>query len=427
MGSLLALLLVGSLTIDAQAQNKQLQNFRPYNQDGVNEFEALEMDTTEFDGVKVYMGGAFAQQFQSLDHSTEANLSPNLMPADIGPGFNLATANLYMDAQLADGIRISLTTYLSSRHHAEAWVKGGYLQVDEFPMLKSNAVDGLMDYLTLKIGHMEINYGDTHFRRTDNARSIYNPFVGNLILDSFNTEVGGEIYFTNNGIMAMLGITNGELNPGVTNPDTKAPSIIGKLAYDKEFGNKKRFRLSGSYYHTAKSAANHLYSGDRAGARYYSVLDGSYSSFNPTNPDPNFRAPRITPGLSNKLDAFMINPFLKYDGLELFGVVETATGNAGVNAPDRTWNQYAVDLIYRFLKDDQVYIGGRYNYVAGELASSGTEVNVDRIQIGAGWYMTKNILMKVEYMKQTYNDYPSADLYHGAEVDGFMVEGAIAF
>jgi hypothetical protein len=47
-------------------------------------------------------------------------------------------------------------------------------------------LETLMKYVALKVGHFEINYGDAHFRRTDNGNAMYNPFVGNLIMDAFN-------------------------------------------------------------------------------------------------------------------------------------------------------------------------------------------------------------------------------------------------
>lgn len=422
LSSLLAFVLVVFMTMGANAQDKQLQDFRPYSQEGVNVFSPFGEDPVEFDGKKVYLGGAFAQQFQALSHETDAGQLP-----DLGSDFNLATANLYLDAQLAEGVRVHVTTYLSSRHHPEAWVKGGYMLADELPMFNSDAIDGLMDYLTIKIGHMEVNYGDAHFRRTDNANAMYNAFVGNYLMDSFTTEVGGEIYFQNNGVLAMLGITNGQLSPSVMNSEYKSPSIYGKLGYDKQLNEMTRVRLTASYYTTSSSAANHLYSGDRAGARYYGVLDGG------------FRTPRITPGLSNEVSAFQINPFVKYDGLELFGVIETASGNSRFTdanrnpidqvGPDKSFNQIAVEALYRFLKDDQLYIGGRYNVVNGELETGTglTDVSADRIQIGAGWYMTPNILLKAEYMTQTYSDYPTGHIYNGASIDGVMVEAAIGF
>src|SRR5690606_25788529 len=127
-------------------------------------------DVCSSDLIKVRVGGAFTQQFQSLSHSNTA--TPNLNPAgvnlnqliDFGGGFNLATANLNFDVALADGVRLNLVTYLSSRHHSETWVKGGFIQVDKAEFLNSELLNKVFEKVTLKVGHMEINYGDAHFR-----------------------------------------------------------------------------------------------------------------------------------------------------------------------------------------------------------------------------------------------------------------------
>lgn len=100
----------------------------------------------------------------------------------IGYNFNLATANLDLDVALYDGVRMHLRTYLSSRHHPEPYVKGGYFQIDKLDFVSEGFLEDVMKNVTIKIGHMENNYGDAHFRRSDNAQAIYNPFVGNLIM-----------------------------------------------------------------------------------------------------------------------------------------------------------------------------------------------------------------------------------------------------
>jgi hypothetical protein len=277
----LTLFLIGcALPLSASAQYEDIQFYRPHSQYGINVFEPPKADTVEYDGFEVDWGAAFTQQFQGLDHSNDAAVvldenGNNVNALDeIGLGFNLATANLYLGAQLADGIRVNLTTYLSSRHHPEAWVKGGYLQVDKLPMLNSTAVDNLMNYVTLKVGHFEINYGDAHFRRTDNGNALYNPFVGNYLLDSFTTEIGGEMYVRSNGFLAMGAITGGEIRGSVENPDGRAPSFYGKLGVDRQINDNVRVRLTGSAYTTSESLNNTLHSGDRAGSRYYSVIGG---------------------------------------------------------------------------------------------------------------------------------------------------------
>ena len=163
-----------------------------------------------------------------------------------------------------------------------------------------------MSHLRIKIGHMENNYGDAHFRRTDNAMALYNPFVGNYLMDSFTTEVGAEVYYFNKGWMGMLSLTNGKLNQAVTNPETTSPSFIAKLGYDNALTEDLRVRLTGSVYKTNQTGSAYLYSGDRSGSRYYNVMiaeDGSGDGF---------RAGRINPYLSNELTSVMINPFFKY-------------------------------------------------------------------------------------------------------------------
>lgn len=414
------IVLMALLAIPAMAQsNRDLDNYRNPDQRGINQFEAPKDSITTFDGVHVRIGGASTIQFQSLDHENSSNEATPVLE-EIGDNFNLATANLDLDVALYDGVRMHLRTYLSSQHHTETYVKGGYIQIDKLNFISDGFAEDLMDKLRVKIGHMEINYGDAHFRRTDNAMSLHNPFIGNYLMDSFTTEVGAELYYFDKGWLGMLGATNGKLNQSVENPNTTSPSFIAKLGYDNYVTEDLRFRLTGSVYHTAQTASAYLYSGDRSGSRYYTVF---------TDVDGNgdgFRAGRINPNLKNEMTSIMINPFLKFGGVEFFGIYERATGKTDSETSDRTWNQYAGELIYRFGAEEDLYLGGRYSLVDGEL-QSGEDVNVNRLQLSLGWFMTKNILMKAEYVNQNYNDYPVADIHNDGNFNGFMLEAAISF
>src|SRR5690606_22633845 len=117
------LFLGGGLTVSAQ--DSQLQHYRPAGQDGLNEFEApKETDQEPLDGLTANLGCAFAIHFQMLSQSNSADSLPEL-----GSNFNLPAANLDLDVQLQDGLTIHLRTYLSSRHHNESCVHGGYIQM----------------------------------------------------------------------------------------------------------------------------------------------------------------------------------------------------------------------------------------------------------------------------------------------------------
>ena len=86
-----------------------------------------------------------------------------------------------------------------------------------------------MKSVTIQNRDYEIDYGDQHFRRSDGGNAIYNPFLENYIMDEFATEIGGEIYFHPlSGFIAMIGITNGELNPTVV-ASSKIDTATGKI------------------------------------------------------------------------------------------------------------------------------------------------------------------------------------------------------
>lgn len=413
--SLLLTLLVGLLPFTAAAQFETLPNMRPAGQSGIDLFEAPKTDA-DFDGINVNIGGAFTQQLQAITHSSTGADLP-----EIGRGFNLATANLDVNAHLAEGILLHVRTYLSSRHHPEAWVKGGYLQVDELAMFNSSAVDALMKNLSIRAGHFMPNYGDTHFRRSDNADALQNPFVGNNVLDAFTTEVGAEATFRRSGFL-LVGGFGGELSPTVMKPDKRAPSFHGKVGFDRQMNEMLRIRLTGSVYYTKSSSAAHLHSGDRAGSRYYNVVTMG-----------NDWSGRIRSGFGDEVTSFMLNPFVQIGGLELFGTIESVSGS-GAGLEEGSLSQYAAEAVYRFA-DNDLFVGARYNTMNGDLDHSGfgeppnwTDGNtVDRWQVGAGWFMTDNILMKAEYVTQTYDGFPAGVARNDAEFDGVMIEGVLSF
>ena len=434
-----AVLLMTGLALNAFAQDElseydNLQNWRQNDKRGINVFEDPKTDN-EFTGMKVRVGGDFALQFQGLSQdnltmrdSNAAKQFGGLYPLDtLGADFNLPTANLNLDVQLQDGVRMHLRTYLSARHHAEAWVKGGYLQIDKLDFIKEGFASGVMEMLTVRVGMDEINYGDAHFRRTDNGRAIYNPFVGNYLMDAFTTEAFAEVLFRKSGIIAMAAVSNGKLNQSVVNNNKdNAPVTYFKLGYDNQFNDDFRLRITGSGYISSGSYDNgtYLYGGDRGGSRYYKLLNGSdfEGRFNP-----RFKS----------YNAFQGAIFTKFKGAEFFGFYETVMGDQAENAlTDGSYTQMAAELVYRFGGTEQFYVAGRYNIVQGYDYSANstlglTQANdkeIHRFNVGGGWFMNKNVVTKVEYVSQRYvkNGWEGS-IYQGASFDGVVLEAAISF
>lgn len=420
----------------AQLLQGQIPNMRTYDKTGINVFEPRKDTSAVFNGPTVRIGAGFTQEFQNLKHENNANKVPANALYGISPGFNTAMANLYTDFLLADGIHLNVTLYLSTRHHNEAWVKGGYIQFDKLPF-KGQIWDDLMKNVTIKIGHFEINYGDAHFRRTDAGHALYNPFIESYIIDGYGTEIGGEVYYQRNGLFGMIGLTNGMMKGNIdslTNTPAngnikKNPAIYGKLGIDRQLNDIVRVRLSGSYYHINSSPSNDLYNGDRGGSNYFMVMEKPYvtpPSGTGAYAGDGFSG-RLNPGFAYKVDAFMVNGFAKVKGFEVFGTLEHAQGRTSTETTNRQFTQYAVDGIYRFGNTENLFVGARYNNVLAELKGIPAPVTIERIAYSAGWFLTKNILLKGEYVTQKYEKFPTSDVRSSGKFDGYVIAATIGF
>jgi hypothetical protein len=432
------------------AQFQKIDNLRPYDKTGINVFEDPKDSSTVFDGLKIKFGAGFTQQFQNLKHENPGSLNntigavgkPGNKLRSITPGFMTAQANLYLDVQLADGIRLDITTYLSGRHHNEVWVKGGYIQFDKLPF-QGQLWEDLMKIATIKIGHYEVDYGDAHYRRSDGGNTIFNPFMENNIMDAFATEIGGQVMLRKNGFFGMLGMTNGMIKGNIdslttgANPDgdyTKSPSILLKGGFDRQLTSDIRLRVSGSYYGNQGGGANTLFGGDRTGSNYQYVMEPNTIAESTAMAFSG----RFNPGFSKKVNTFMLNGFLKVKGIEVFGTYEQASGRTSRETDSRDAKQFAIDGVYRFGTNENLFIGAKYNTVSARLANNATgsgagpiiytgDVKIDRIAGAAGWFLTKNVLLKGEYVVQKYKDFPTADIRSGGKFNGYVLEAVVGF
>jgi hypothetical protein len=447
-----------SSNLQAQTTFGHIQNQISRGKDGINQFD-IKKDTAKFTGLSIDLGGAFNMDFQGIN-SFNDQPSTFALPSkivgyrlmDTENNFVLPAADMSIGAQLFDGVRVNLDLYLASRHHNDTYARGGYLQIDKLDFIKKDFLAEVMKYTTIKIGQMENNYGDAHFRGSDNGSTIKNAFVGNNIMNSFITDMGIEIYYNRSGWVSMLGATNGNLNQstqqvvyaaGPNTNTTVSPTILAKFGYDKQIDKDLRVRLTGSYYHNANLGNSNLYSSSRSGFGWWGVLNNNAYTNNSVAVASNFNVnstPEATfnPGYKNWATSLMINPFVKYKGLELFGTIELTSGGDKAGFDDkRTANQYAGDVIYRFGKSEQFYIAGKYNTVSGKLTNADAkEVTVDRVESSIGWFMTKNILAKLDYVNQNYKNYTqfignvptgNANNLYGGNFKGLVFEATISF
>jgi hypothetical protein len=447
--NIITIIAIAAGILPASLKAQELQFYRPNDMRGINVFETPKTDTIPFTALKVKVGGNFEMEFQGLRNFntalpiTKAGFTGNVNSLEkLTNGFALPMANLNVDAQLADGVRMNITTYLSSRHHEDAWVKGGYIQFDKLLFLKSDIINALMKNITIKVGQFDVDYGDQHYRRSDGGNTIYNPFIENYIMDEFATEIGAEVYIhTNSGFFLMGGVTNGELDATVVSgvkidsatheANKYDPAFHGKLGFDKQLNKDFRVRATGSFYsvHSANSAT--LFGGDRTGSHYFNVMENQNVANGTVITNENDYSPfsgRLNPGFSEEINTAMGNLFLKYKRIEFFGTAEDAKGRAITEPTERKATQYAADLIYRFPQGkENFWVGFRYNTVTALLQGNTANVTVNREAGSLGWFITKNIMAKAEYVNQNYDGYAATNILNGGNFHGAVLEASIGF
>ena len=87
----------------------------------------------------------------------------------------------------------------------------------------------------------------------------------------------------------------------------------------------------------------------------------------------------------------------------------------------------AIEGIYRFLPNEQAFLGARYNSVNSDLGGGNSDVTINRTELSAGWFPSRNLLLKVGYINQDYLDFNADDIRHDGNFKGFVVEAVVGF
>ncbi len=357
---------------------------------------------SEFDGMKLYMDLKTVGRFQSLDH--EGVFVGGKETLGLPSGFQTAWGNLGFLADYDGKVEVFFELYLSSRPHPEkVYGHEGYLLIRGIPEnLTTGPVASLFNAVDFKAGHFEIDYGDHRYRRSDNARVQKNPLIGNYIIDPKTVEIGVEVATEPNRFNLLMGVGSG----GTTEKFKKGTglSFHGKLWGDIT----KSLRASGSFYRVDHSGNkvqftgswSNLFSGHRSGGPYSGVLAGG-------------NAPgQVMPGAGQKVTATQFDVTWGVGSLELYshyGWMRDADINGSDSgSPEESWAYYAAESTYRITSNLHAAI--RYSGAdANKLNGISSKGRIERIQIGGGFWLTENMLAKVEYVHQRCNNFTDSD------------------
>ena len=398
----------------------------------VQQFEP-EKDTSAFKGKpEVSFNTDLTFNYQGLSH--DFDLPGTTTERNLQPGLSLPQANFDINAKVMSGFNVKLETMLSSHHHNETYVKGGYATIDNLDFIAPGFASDLMRNMTIKVGVDDINFGDDHYRRSDNADVMRNPFVHNMGVESYMQAPHIEVYYRIPAIssLIMVGITNGQVNPDDVTESHDAgkgssnrPTGYAKFAFDNQLNDTLRVRLSESvYYVSGTNKGSSLYSGDKAGTVSRNIFD--------TNPSLSTQSDDFG-ALWNALSGFSdltvskTHFFTRYIDTEFYAMLELADGADGSNR-DMKMTHYALDLVQRF-SNDKFFVAGRYenakvDYVVTNY--NGKEAELTQWQLGLGWYLSKNAEAKLEYINQEREN-NAAYVGGNAEFKGYMISTALSF
>ena len=372
---------------------------------------------------------------QTLDHKNVFNSSGAAL-AKVEPGFQNAFGDLGFIGKFGkkQEIEVVFDLYLSSRNHpSQTYGNEGYMILHGVPenLQSLKFLEPILDKVDIKAGHFLVDFGDNKDHRSNNAIVQKNPLVGNFVVDPNIVSIGMQI---NSKPGARLGWLVG-VNNGTTTEDWSVGR--GFAANGKVFIYPiKSLRLSASYM-TANQSDNpnktgggsqlQMFTGNRSGERYAGVMGGGQAPGN------------VFPQAGEKFSAAQLDLTYDADGfpIKLYGHVgrtqDKDINGSAAGAPEETWNYYAGDVLYKITP--ALYAAARYSAATTDrLAGRETDGKVNRIQVGGGFWLTKNMLMKLEYVTQKYSGFRQGDMVNNGiqawrdpEFNGFVAEVSFAF
>lgn len=365
---------------------------------------------------------------QALDHENVFDPTGAAL-LELEPGFQTAWGNLEFLAVFGEEKELEMffDLFIASRQHpSTTYGHQGYLLIRGMPgNLKNVALlNGIFKVVNVKVGHFHLDYGDHSLHRSDNAAVQLNPLIGNFVIDPEMVDIGAEIFSKPGKFNWLVGVSNGTNTEDFK--DGRGTALHGKVWADIEpiRAALSVFRVDHSDNPVGTGSRTTLFAGNRDGERYGGVFGGG-------------QAPgQILPAAGKDVTAWQAD--LAYNGSRLnlyanYGDTEDADANGSLpGTPVENWVYYAGEAVFHITENG--YVATRYSTgEAKKLGGVSSDGSVDRLQVGGGYWLTDNMLAKLEYVTEQYSDFRTGTVLNGMqawrdpEFDGFVMEVSFSF
>ena len=388
-----------------------------------------QIKVSDTEAAKLYItlntvGTAQALQQKNVFDSTGKDLGR------LSPGMQTAYGDLGFKGQFGKKQEIELyfDLYLASRNHpSTTYGNEGYLIMHDVPenLQSLTFLKPLFKRVDVKAGAFLVDFGDQQTWRSNNAISQKNPLVGNFVIDPNFVSVGVQASSKPGCFGWVLAGSNGTNTEDFSTG--RGFAFNGKLyAYPI-----KPVRISTSYYRVnheqSVSGRATLFSGNRSGERYGAVLGGGQAPGD------------VLPNTGKDLTAYQGDITFDTDSIPVklyahYGTTrDTDVNGPTVGAPEEKWSYYTGQAVYKF--SPSLYAAARYSAAnAGKISGLDSDGKVTRSQVGGGLWLTRNLLMKVEYVTQKYSGFRGGVMinngiqaWRSPSFKGFVSEVSFAF
>jgi hypothetical protein len=379
------------------APRTQKEYFSPFDiMNPANIRADMPMQIGSLQDLNLYLGLQTVGRLQGLQ---QHNVSiGGVQQAGLDPGIQDPFANLSFLASIPDKLDVYFDLYVASRPHPNTmYAHEGYLLFKQVPEpFESTPLGEAFKYVNLKVGAFDLDFGDGNYRRSNNARVQRNPLIGNSLIDPSVEELGAELYSVKGPVYWLVGLGSGTTTEYFDYGSSA--SFHGKLwAYPLP-----DLRTSVSAYHVDLSGTNmtnqnsDLFNAGRSGGNFAAVFGGG--------DDPG----QIQPGNGKDVTAVEADATWNHWPFEIYSNVgytqDSDTNGPTAGSPAERWLYGTFEPVYHITP--ALYVAGRYSFgIANAVHGVETDGWVDRVEVGAGYWITNDLLSKLEYVYQQYHGF----------------------
>jgi hypothetical protein len=390
----------------------------------------LNLEIGRWKDMQVLMGFQAVTRFQDLIHADV--YSGGVRRPRVGPGFQTPFGDLSFLARFDDVMDVYYDLYLASRpHESSTYGHEGFIILHRMPgsLGENNLIQWFFDIADVKVGAFDIDFGDSRYRRSNNARVQYNPLVGNFVVDPETDEIGVEVYSKPARLSWLVGLTGGSTTGHADRGG--GFGVHGKLWAEVTPDLRaalSAYRVDHSSSGTGTAASgdkSSLFSGSRSGGPYDEVIAGGNAPGN------------ILP--SNGKDVTALQGDLTWNRwpYEVYGNLgwtrDSDINGSAAGSPEERWYYGAVEGVYHLTPN--LYGAARYSGAfAGKINDTSSDGVVHRVQAGGGYWFTRTMLVKLEYVYQWYDDFSPAegqvggiDVWRDPSFNGVILEASFSF